>query len=178
MFKWFATRSESKRKARDIYGAVVTQARNPDFYTVYRVSDSPQGRYEMIALHLILALDRLGKPDINDEDLRRRVLETFISDMDDALREFGIGYQSVPKRVRRAADATNARSKAYGAAMADANTEALHAALKEYVYQGAEGMPAAALGDYFARARADLAQQQAQAIRDGRITFPSPGLAP
>ena len=63
MFKWFTTRSDLKPKARDLYGAIVAQARDPAFYLDYAVADTPDGRYELIALHLILTLNRLGQPD-------------------------------------------------------------------------------------------------------------------
>lgn len=174
MLTWLSQRSESKRKARALYGAVVAQARNPAFYTVFGVADEPIGRYELIALHLILTLSRLGQPDIADEDLRRQTLETFVTDLDDAMREFGVGDPSVPKRVKRAAGGAHARNEAYGAALAEASNAALERALTHYVYDGQAGRPPAPLAAYVRRAAASLASLPASDLRQGLITFPSP----
>jgi cytochrome b pre-mRNA-processing protein 3 len=67
MFDWIYGRRDDRQKASEIYGAVVAQARNPEFYTSYAVPDSIEGRYEMIALHLAIVLERLGAADVADE---------------------------------------------------------------------------------------------------------------
>ena len=43
-----------------LYGAIVAQARSPLFYTHYGISDSVEGRFELIVLHLVLVLRRIG----------------------------------------------------------------------------------------------------------------------
>jgi len=174
MLTWLSKRSQTKRKARDIYAAVVAQSRNPVFYESYGVADEPIGRYELIALHLILALTRLGQPDVGDEELRRQTLETFVTDLDDAMREFGVGDPTVPKRVKRAAGGAHIRNDAYAAAMADASDDALVGALTEYVYVNEPAPYAAALATYVRRAAAHLAALPASTLAGGTITFPSP----
>lgn len=174
MLTWLSKRSQTKRRARDIYGAVVAQARNPAFYTVYGVTDEPIGRYELIALHLILALNRLGQPDIGDEDLRRLTLETFVTDLDDAMREFGVGDPTVPKRVKRAAGGAHARNDVYGAALALDGDDALVRALTEYVYEDQPSQSVTALATYVRRASVHLAALPASALAEGIIAFPSP----
>lgn len=59
MLNWLRTRALDRRKAEELYGAVVAQARDPAFYRALGVADSPEGRYEMIVLHLFLLLERL-----------------------------------------------------------------------------------------------------------------------
>lgn len=173
MFTWLAKRSHNKRKARDLYGAVVAQARTPAFYLDFRVADTPEGRYELIALHLILALDRLGQSGVAGEDLRRETLETFITDLDDAMREFGVGDPTVPKRVKRAAGGVYARNEAYRAALAQPDNAALERALAENVYQGQKDMPTQRLATYVRAAVAYLGAQPADTLRSGVITFPN-----
>jgi cytochrome b pre-mRNA-processing protein 3 len=56
------TRAEIRRKAGEIYGAIVTQARQPDFYAALGIADTPGGRYEMVVLHLFLVLDGADAP--------------------------------------------------------------------------------------------------------------------
>ena len=53
-------RSDHNRNIQGLYGAIVAQARSPVFYTHYGVSDSVEGRFELIVLHLMLVLRRLG----------------------------------------------------------------------------------------------------------------------
>ena len=174
MFTWLGKRSDGQRKARELYGAVVAQARAPVFYSRLGVADTMEGRYELVALHLILALERLGQPDVASEELRRETLETFVTDMDDCLREIGAGDASVPKRVKRAAGGVYARSNDYGAALGQDDDSALIKALTQHVYQGDGGASVAALAHYVRQARSDLAGQTRDALRAGVIRFPQP----
>ena len=173
MFTWLAKRSQTKRKARDLYGAVVAQARNPVFYADLGVADTPEGRYELIALHLILALERLGQSDVADENLRRETLETFVTDLDDAMREFGVGHPTVPKRVKRAAGGVYARNEKYRAALAQSGNADLEHALAENVYQAQKDMSAQRLAAYVRAAVTHLQAQTADTLRSGVITFPT-----
>ena len=178
MFKWIAKRSQTKRKARDLYGAVVAQARQPAFYERLGVADTPQGRYELIALHLILVLERLGRPDVADEELRRETLETFVVDLDDAMREWGVGDTNVPKKVKRAAGGVYARGVAYRAALAQPDDVALEAVLIEHVYCEQKNPLSQALAAYVRTAAAHLSALPAAQLRDGIATFPATGKAP
>ena len=55
----FRRRSQA-RTIRALYGAVVAQARLAAFYADYGVPDSVEGRFDLIVLHLVLLLRRLG----------------------------------------------------------------------------------------------------------------------
>ena len=80
MLSWLRTRALDRRKAGELYGAVVTQARNPAFYARMGVPDRPEGRYEMIVLHLFLLLDRLGA-DAPTTNARARVIGVLATTM-------------------------------------------------------------------------------------------------
>ena len=54
-------RSSPAHSIRDLYGAIVAQARQPAFYSVYGVPDSVQGRFDLIVLHLVLVLAQIGR---------------------------------------------------------------------------------------------------------------------
>ncbi len=174
MFEWLTGRREDRRKAGDIYGAVVAQSRNPAFYTAFQVDDSTVGRYEMIALTLAVTLDRLGAEDVADEELRRILVETFVTDMDDAMREMGIGDNSVPRNVKKAAGGLYERGLAYRTALRDAGDAPIEAALATYVYATTPGADARPLARYVRRLHAHLASQPADALRAGQVEFPSP----
>jgi cytochrome b pre-mRNA-processing protein 3 len=178
MFKWFNARPQLKEQARDLYGAVVAQARTPSFYLHYNVGDTPDGRYELIALHLILTLDRLGQPDVDNEPLRRETLETFITDLDDNMREFGVGVDSVPKRVKRAAGGVYDRGVQYRAALAEPTDDVLATVLTQHVYQGKTTPTAPHLARYVRATVAHLAAQAPSALKTGALTFPNPDQLP
>jgi cytochrome b pre-mRNA-processing protein 3 len=114
MLRWLRKRSETARRAKELYGSVVTAARQPAFYGIVGVPDTPEGRFELVALHLYLALESLRVADPAADDLSQRTIEVFVEDMDDCMREMGVGDLTVPKKVKRAAAAFYERATTYG----------------------------------------------------------------
>ena len=56
MLRLLKRRAEFQRKEGEIYGVIVTQARQPAFYARVGIPDTPTGRYEMVVVHLFLVL--------------------------------------------------------------------------------------------------------------------------
>ncbi len=113
MLSWFRSRAEDRRRAIDLYGAVVTQARQPSFFAGHGVSDTPEGRTALIILLMIPVIERLQAGTKRDRRTARYLSETFVTDIDDCLREMGVGDMSVPKKVKRAAQAMGERGVSY-----------------------------------------------------------------
>jgi cytochrome b pre-mRNA-processing protein 3 len=170
MLDFFNARTDMRRKAGEIYGAIVTQARRPAFYAGLGVPDTPSGRYEMVVLHLFLVLERLRSAP-GGADLPRLLVEAFIADMDDSLREMGTGDLTVPKKVRRAATGLYERSMAYKAALAAGDVDALAAVLTEHAYAGSDAQLASSLARYVQAAAAALAATDAGQVADGSFEF-------
>lgn len=82
----------------------------------------------MVLAMLVLTLGRLRRVPGSD-DLVQAVLETFVTDMDDCLREMGVGDLTVPKKVKRAAAAFYARADAYGPSLSRGDAGGLAAVL-------------------------------------------------
>ena len=97
MFDWWKNRRSLEQTATEIYGATVARARNPAFYEVCGVSDTPEGRFELIILYMSLVLERLRQAEDAQMALQRRVVEAFVTDMDDNMRELGV--RSEERRV-------------------------------------------------------------------------------
>jgi cytochrome b pre-mRNA-processing protein 3 len=135
MLQWLRRRASAGRRAKELYGGVVTAARQPIFYERLRVPDTPEGRFELVALHLFLALESLEHQD-RSGDLRQRIIETFVTDMDDCMREMGVGDLSVPKKVRRAAAAFYERASQYREGLAHGGRPTLEECLVRYVFSG------------------------------------------
>ncbi|HWA42889.1 MAG TPA: ubiquinol-cytochrome C chaperone family protein [Hypericibacter adhaerens] len=169
----------SATPAERLYAALVEQARQPAFFREGRVPDSLDGRFEMLTLHAFLVLRRLRAEGPAGAALAQRLFDRMFVDMDESLREIGVGDLSVGKRVKAMAKAFYGRSAAYEAALSDPAGSALADALARNLYgtlPDRQGLPLAAMGRYLGQAAADLAAQPAAALLEGRVSFPAPGL--
>ena len=172
MLQWFRRRAEADRRAGELYGSVVTAARQPAFYADMGVPDTPEGRFELIALHLFLALEGMKERDTAGTALSQRTIEAFVTDMDDCMREMGVGDMAIGKRVKRAAAAFYERANAYRRALAAAETEDLEASLEGYVFAGDPTSRAGAvsLAGYVRGAAAALSAQPFETLSaDGAL---------
>jgi cytochrome b pre-mRNA-processing protein 3 len=174
MFSWIRADDANRRTAHDIYGAAVAQARHPAFYAEAGIPDTLEGRYEVIVLHLFLVLERLRQAGPAGEPLARSLIETFVTDMDDQMREIGVGDLTVPKRVKKAAAGLYARSGQYRTALASATPAALADALAAILPAGKTAM-APALAQYVREAEKTLAAQREVDLAAGRLAFPPAG---
>jgi cytochrome b pre-mRNA-processing protein 3 len=162
-----------------LYGAIVAQARHAVFYQNYAVPDTVLGRFDMIVLHLVLVLRRLRDGGATQRATAQGVFDTFCRDMDDNLREMGIGDQAVPDHMRRVGAAFYGRAQAYEAALGEPADESLVAALLRNVYADCPEPQVAAgrLAIYVRRMAQHLSQQPLGRLADGTVTFPQPELA-
>jgi cytochrome b pre-mRNA-processing protein 3 len=178
MLTWLRARGRIGRIATKLYGSAVTQARDPVFYAIYGVPDTPEGRFGMLIVHLYLVLERLKGEGEAGAALSRSLVEAFITDMDDSMREMGVGDWSVPRKVKKATAALYDRVSQYRASVAEAGGAALVEALRRDVYGSiapAEGSVggATALAAYMCNATAALAAQAAAEVLAGCIVFPA-----
>jgi cytochrome b pre-mRNA-processing protein 3 len=155
-----------------VYGMIVAQARSPSFYRDYGVPDTVSGRFDMIVLHLVLALRRWRTAPASVRPLGQEIFDRFCSDMDHNFREMGVGDLAVPKEMRRVAEAFYGRAGAYEAALDGGDRSALEAALTRNVF-GTTQPPLGArrLAAYVQGAAQQLAMQD---MADGKIQFPDP----
>ena len=82
------------------------------------VPDTVSGRFDMIVLHLALVLERLRDGGPAAQVFSQALLETMFADMDQDLREMGVGDLSVAKRMRTMASVHYGRAIAYREAFA------------------------------------------------------------
>jgi cytochrome b pre-mRNA-processing protein 3 len=158
---------------RQLYESVVERARQPLFYTEFAVSDSIEGRFELYSLHVILLLHRLKGQGAQAADTAQVLFDTFISQLDHALREIGVGDLSVAKKMRKLGEAFYGRAKHYDAALdAEAGAE-LDALIGRTVFEGAgEAGRAQALAAYVRRGVTALAAEPLETLLDGRVDWP------
>ncbi|SFO26265.1 cytochrome b pre-mRNA-processing protein 3 [Bradyrhizobium sp. Ghvi] len=156
-----------------IYGMIVTQAREPIFYRDLGVPDTVNGRFDLLLLHLWLLLRRLRTVAQDGVGLSQALFDRFCEDMDDNLREMGVGDQSVPKRMRAFGEAFYGRVQAYDQAI-DKGGEALAQAICKNILSGAGPDHAQRLAAYAEAANAHLGQTGDPALLAGSFKFPAP----
>ena len=167
----FFRRTRDDPSIASLYGAIVAQARAKALYQRFGVPDTVNGRLEMILLHVVLLLRRLNdEPD--GAPWGQAVFDLFCQDMDDNLREMGVGDLAVPKEMRRIGEAFYGRQAAYIGALASSDPEPLVEVLKRNVLEGGEG--AEALAGYVRAAAQALAARNIKELRLGNLGFPDP----
>ncbi len=151
-------RSDPVRKtAEELYVALVSQARRPEFYNRLGVPDSLDGRFELVVLHAFLVLRRL-KSDSRGVETAQALVDLFVEDMDASLREMGAGDLGIARRVKTMAQALYGRIAAYEAALA-APEAALAEALRRNLFGTVDdpGPDAAVLARFAAYVRRESA---------------------
>ena len=176
------SRSGSDRTIGTIYGMIVARAREPGFYEVFGVPDTVDGRFDLLVLHLWMALRRLRAG--GQTQLAQGLFDHFCNDMDANLREMGVGDLTVPKRMQKFGEAFYGRSAAYDAALAqgaeqgkEQGTEALAQALCKNVLNGQRPDDARWLARYVEASIAHLSACDDATLRSGGWRF-APIMAP
>jgi cytochrome b pre-mRNA-processing protein 3 len=158
-----------------LYGVIVAQARSPAFYADYGVPDTVQGRFDLIVLHMVLLLRRLGRDTQAARSLGQRLFDAFCRDLDGNLREMGIGDLAVPKHMRRFAEAFYGRQAAYLEALDAADERVFENALARNIFALSERDDRAVrLAHYACAAVRKLDAREEQALMAGQLCFPNP----
>lgn len=160
-----------------LYARIVEQSRREPFYLDYGAPDTVEGRFEMIALHAYLVLRRLRGEDGNAKDVAQCLFDAMFKNMDDALRELGVGDMAIGRKIRTLAENFYGRVEVYGNALDEGDRDALTDALARNVYEKETEARAADLAVYVVATDAALTAQPIDRLRKGAVQFPDPGEA-
>jgi cytochrome b pre-mRNA-processing protein 3 len=179
-FSKFLGRSRRKDTADRLYRNLVEQARRPVFYTDFGVADTVEGRFDLLALHVALAMRRLKRADAANASeakaLTQALVDLMFADMDVNLRETGVSDISIGRKVRKLAEALYGRLSVYDAALGmgdpSARIETMAQALSRNLYRTVALHPAADRMAYYAfDLDAALKTQADAALLKGEIAF-------
>jgi len=161
--------------AHGLYRTLVEKARDPAFYSRLAVPDTVNGRFDMVVIHAMLVLRRLRGGGQQADLAGKALLELLFKDMDQSLREMGVGDMGMKHHIKRMAKALFGRAAAYEAGL-DGDPAALAAALKENLYRHAQPQDAqlAQMSDYLRRATQQLEPQSVADIVAGRLSLAAP----
>lgn len=168
MLALFRRKNPYEQKAAVVYAALLERARMPVFYRSFGVPDTQEARYDLLLVHAFIVVNRMAE----NKDFTQALFDAVFADMDQTLREIGIGDTGVPKRMRRLMKAFNGRMHAYTEALGD--EAALKETLARNLYAGVANPQAEHLErmkNYVQRSL-DLIQQQPETdIMEGRPAF-------
>ncbi len=103
---------QKNEEARDLYACALISTRKELFYSKYGVADSFDGRFDLLLLHIFIILRRaMGRDDY--QKLSQAIFDIMFKDVDQTLRERGIGDVGIPKHMKKMMLAFNGRMHAY-----------------------------------------------------------------
>jgi len=175
----FRAKKQNQPVLDALYGTVMAQARQPYFFRELQVPDTVDGRFDMVILHTYLVVARLRDGGEPEEALSQDLFDHMFRDMDQALREMGVGDMGIGKRIQKMAAKFYGRGEAYDAGLASGDASVLEDAVSRNVFaaQQAPKEQVAALAGYIRAAQAHLASQPLDAICAGQLSFPAPDVS-
>ncbi|QNL18779.1 hypothetical protein HXX25_05115 [Hyphobacterium sp. CCMP332] len=157
MLSFLKARRQSREQTQALYDRIVVTARQPQFYAVGGVPDTPEGRFELISLHVILAISRLNAEGETGRAAGQALFDHFFKDMDYAMREMGIGDTSIGKKIRAMAEVFYGRFKSYAGASDSGDRSALVEAIGRNLLGDPHHEQAGRFADYFRKSTDELA---------------------
>ena len=146
----------------------------PIFFDELGVPDTPEGRFEMVALHAALVLRRLRAEGAEGQAVGQELFDLMFADMDASLRELGVGDLGVGKYVKRLAGNFYARIAALDQVLGGSDPERLDRLLRHNVYHGSsppEPGQLRTLAVYLLEQDRCLAVQPSAGLQRGEVTF-------
>jgi cytochrome b pre-mRNA-processing protein 3 len=159
-----------------IYEKLITQSRNPIFYTQMNVPDDLSGRYNMIVIHLLIlfaATKHFEESDV--QALRQHVFERFTREMESMVRDFDIDGACIEDEVRNIVNLCSKQIMVYDNAIASGDVRALSGEILtafQQVYENSQ-VDADALAGYVLNSVASVQTQPPATILNGHIAFPA-----
>ena len=161
-----------------LFSKIIEQSRVSEFYSRLGVEDSLDGRFDLMAVHMVILLDKLDQEKDNKKSARlKRILQEIMFDnLDLTLREIGVGDLGVGKKIKVMAEAFYGRMTVYQAAFKEGDTDLISEALLRNLYRG-KVIDKNILSDmsaYVRKQHKNIASQPISEIMHGEIEFSLP----
>lgn len=163
-------RGPARQAGERLYAAAVAMARRPALYGELWAPDTPDGRFEVYTLHVLMVLSRLKGEGSRGAAIGQALFDAYLSGLDHGLRELAVGDLSVGKTMRKLGEAFYGRGKALdGALAALPDRTPLQALIGRTVLAGVVGADAGPLADYAVKLRETLAATPSERLLAGEI---------
>ena len=165
-------RNPHRRAAHAAYRQIVARAREPAFFLACGVPDTLDGRFELIALHAFLVLNRLKADHAATADFAQELFDTMFADLDRGLREMGASDIGVGRHVKAMAKSFYGRIVAYEQGLAGGDGP-LGEALRRNLYGTVSPPPETivAMTGYVRRQAVALTRATPALLLSGEINF-------
>ncbi len=166
-------RASSHDIVERLYTEIVAAARRPAFFVEpVGVSDTVEGRFEVLALHAFVVLRRLSALPAPAPAMAQELADRIFIGFDAALREMGVGDLTVPKRMKKLAGDFGGRSAVYARALDGDGS--LEAAIARNVYGADDYSRGVVLAQWLLSARAALESADLADFERGLPALPLP----
>lgn len=167
-----------KNVAYKLFSKIIKQSRISEFYSEFEIEDSLDGRFDLMAVHMIILLDKLDYHNENKKPARlKRILQEIMFDnLDLTLREIGVGDLGVGKKIKVMAEAFYGRMKVYQVAFEKGDTDAISEALLRNLYRGRtldKGI-LSNMSAYVQQQHEKIGNQSISEIMSGKVEFNLP----
>ena len=168
-------------QVQELYHRIVAQARLPAFYDKGGVPDTVDGRFEILALHMVAVLRVLKSRDMGVKRFAQELYDFMFYAMDVGLREDSVGDGGVRKQIRRLTESFSGRVVAYERALtqtqSDDDAQKLDRVLRRNLFGTLDDVDfdpsmGAAFAVYFVDLVAELERQGQAAVLAADIVFP------
>ncbi|MBP1850677.1 cytochrome b pre-mRNA-processing protein 3 [Rhizobium halophytocola] len=158
------------------YDLLTTVARAPSLYLALGVPDTVMGRFEALALVLILYFRRTRQSQQGGQEVAQEIVDAFFQDVDHSIRELGIGDQGVPKRMKKFAAMFYGRLESYAAALDARDRDRLAEALRRNIYPeaGDKAPDLEGLAAWMFTTDDDLTTRPEEEVISGRLAIKAP----
>jgi len=102
--------------ASAVYARTAAEARAPELFEACGVPDTLDGRFDSLALHAAIMIDRLRR-EADGEALAQEFFDAMFRHLDVTLRELGVQDLGVGRRIKIMAEGLHGRALAYRAAL-------------------------------------------------------------
>jgi cytochrome b pre-mRNA-processing protein 3 len=113
----FSRRKPDDEFAAALYAGTAETARAPELFEACGIPDTLDGRFDALALHAALVIDRLRR-EPEGETLAQAFFDAMFRHLDLTLREIGVQDLGVGRRIKIMAEGFHGRALAYREALA------------------------------------------------------------
>ncbi|HMO30822.1 ubiquinol-cytochrome C chaperone family protein [Enterovirga sp.] len=167
----FMRRNPREALILHLHERIVAAARHPGLYGAGGFADTVEGRFEALALHVLLVLRRLRALPAPADDVAQDLVDSVFAHLEAGMRETGVGDMGVPKKMRKLGGAFYDRTAKYEAPFEARDAAALGEELGRRL--GRPGGEMRALAAHILAAEDSLARQNLAGILEGP-DFPAP----
>jgi cytochrome b pre-mRNA-processing protein 3 len=94
--------SYEKKQAISLYEWAVEKSRSPFFYLSLDIPDTPEGRFEILTIHLFLILHKLKKENHKDTStISQYICDMVVADLDHCLRDLRLSDLKISQSFKK-----------------------------------------------------------------------------